>query len=101
VKSSVIARLERLESKVRRTAATFFHYGWLAPSLPTDYVGDRHLVVLNREPTQNPSLFWCQFEERPGPAPAGCSADFTVCLTTTAAARGYSSERMEPNNVSG
>ena len=50
--------------------------------LPADYVGERHTAIVKREPTDSPGVFRCQFEERPGPAPAGDSDDgFVVYLT--------------------
>jgi kumamolisin len=44
-------------------------YGRVTP-LQKDYTGERHVVTVRREPTRSPHFFWCQFEERPGPAPA-------------------------------
>jgi hypothetical protein len=29
------------------------------------------VVIVKREPTETPNMEWCEFEERPGPAPAG------------------------------
>ena len=43
-------------------------YGWLA-TLPADYVGERHILTLNCEPTASPRFEWCEWEERPGRAP--------------------------------
>jgi Stress responsive A/B Barrel Domain len=35
--------------------------------LPEDYVGERHVVIVKREPTGASGTFeWCEFEERPG-----------------------------------
>ena len=42
-------------------------YGYLTP-LPDDYTGDRHVVIVSRT-TQSDGTEWCEFEERPGPAP--------------------------------
>ena len=39
-------------------------YGWLA-TLPADYVGERHTVTLNQEPTRSSQFEWCEWEERP------------------------------------
>jgi hypothetical protein len=56
-------------------------YGWLTP-LPDDFVGERHVVIVKREPTRSENVDWCEFEERPGPAPAAsASANFQVHLT--------------------
>ena len=38
-------------------------------TLPADYVGERHVVIVKREPSGAPNGEWCEFEERPGPAP--------------------------------
>ena len=38
-------------------------------TLPKDYVGERHVVIVKREPSGAPGNEWCEFEERPGPAP--------------------------------
>jgi hypothetical protein len=47
--------------------------------LPVDYVGERHAVATSIEATKSPNIEWCQFEERPRPAPADAdSVDFTV-----------------------
>jgi len=58
-----------------------FRIGWLTP-LPVDYAGDRHIVATSIEATKSPNIEWCQFEERPGPAPVNPVSDaFTVFLT--------------------
>lgn len=62
------ARLETLEARMQPKVMPLFRYGWLTP-LPADYRGERHVVVVKREPTDSPNIEWCQFEERPGPAP--------------------------------
>jgi hypothetical protein len=43
-------------------------YGAIKP-LPTDYTGERHVVIVKCEPTTSPKVERCEFEERPGPAP--------------------------------
>jgi hypothetical protein len=35
-------------------------------TLPKDYVGERHVVIVKREPAGAPGNEWCEFEERPG-----------------------------------
>ena len=69
MRAALRSRLERLEVKVGSKKPHFFRSGYLK-TLPVDYVGERHVVIVKREPSgatgQNE---WCEFEERPGPAP--------------------------------
>ena len=69
MKRALIARLERLEARPEIGTPQFFRYGWLHP-LPDSYTGERHVVMVKREPTESPLIERCEFEERPGPAPA-------------------------------
>jgi hypothetical protein len=39
--------------------------------LPEDYVGARHVVVIERAPSSFFHTGLCEFEERPGPPPPG------------------------------
>ena len=58
-----------------------FRYGYLTP-LPEDFTGERHMVPVHREPSGSPHEEWCQFEERPGPAPPGSDdGELTIYLT--------------------
>jgi hypothetical protein len=68
---ALAARLKRLEQIEARIV-------WKAPvlvmgnlrRLPRDYVGEKHVVELNRRPSNTwPGRFDCEFEERPGPEP--------------------------------
>jgi len=68
MKASLRSRLERLEARTEVTPS-FFRYGWLK-RLPSDYIGERHTVIVKREPTGSPHAEWCESEERPGCAPA-------------------------------
>jgi hypothetical protein len=70
MKSRLIARLKRLEARKEAKAPSMLRYGWLKP-LPKDFTGERHTVIVKREPTGSPNVEWCEFEERPGPAPPG------------------------------
>jgi hypothetical protein len=81
MRSKLLARLERLEARAEPAAPLTFRYGWLTP-LPADFTGERHVVIVKREPTTSPNIEWCAFEERPGAA-ATDSGDgsFTVYLT--------------------
>ena len=67
MKAALRSRLERLEVRLEPKKPHFFRSGYLK-TLPADYVGERHRVIVKREPSGNGE--WCEFEERPGPAPA-------------------------------
>jgi hypothetical protein len=60
----------------------FFRSGYLK-TLSADYVGERHVVIVKREPSgatgQNE---WCEVEERPGPAPVDAQEEdcTTICI---------------------
>jgi hypothetical protein len=71
--------LERLEVKAEPTKPHFFRTGYLK-TLPTEYVGERHVVIVKREPSGNGE--WCEFEERPGPAPLDAQEEdcTTICI---------------------
>jgi len=64
----LLTRLERLEATLAVKQVGMISYGWLN-TLPTDYVGERHIVTLKCEPTASPRFEWYEWEERPGPAP--------------------------------
>jgi hypothetical protein len=73
--------LQRLEAKTEVNTSVMFRYGWLRP-LPSDFIGEKHAVIVKREPTTRANVEWCEFEERPGPAPTSCfDGSFTVHLT--------------------
>jgi hypothetical protein len=80
--SRLISRVERLEARAKAKAPSALCSGFLTP-LPQDYTGERHVVTVTREPTGSPGCFWCQYEERPGPAPPGLDddADLHIYLT--------------------
>ncbi len=87
MRRALLARLERLETMPVGSRAAFFRYGWLQ-RLPADYAGERHIATLSHQPTINPLVEWCLFEERPGPGPAiDVSEGMTVFLTEPPPAR--------------
>ena len=50
-------------------------------TLPADYVGERHVVIVKREPAGAPGNFeWCEFEERPGPTPVDAQEDDGITI---------------------
>ena len=68
MRAALRSRLERLEVIVEPKKPQRFRSGVLK-TLPKDYVGERHVVIVKREPAGAPGNEWCEFEERPGPAP--------------------------------
>ena len=69
MRRALLARLEKLEVALGPQLVPLIRYGWLA-TLPTDYVGERHIVIVKQEPTRSPHMEWYEWEERPGPAPS-------------------------------
>jgi hypothetical protein len=70
MKARMLSRLERLETHPGLRPPCAFHIG-LLKRLPEDYVGERHVVILEREPFSSFDTVECEFEERPGPVPPG------------------------------
>src|ERR1700676_3360260 len=69
MRAALRSRVERLELRVEPKKPQLFRSGYLK-TLPADYGGERHVVIVKREPARAPENFeWCEFEERPGPAP--------------------------------
>jgi hypothetical protein len=69
MRRSILTRLERLEAILAPKQVRTLCYGWLA-TLPADYSGERHIVIVKQEPTGSPHFEWYEWEERPGPAPS-------------------------------
>ena len=75
-RSSLVARLERLEQREARVEACKSYrlvVGRLK-ELPADYTGERHTEIVGKLPESPPNVDWYEFEERLGPAPAGSEA---------------------------
>ena len=69
MRAALHSRLERLKVVVEPKKPQLIRSGYLK-TLPTDYVGERHVVIVKREPAgASGNSEWCEFEERPGPAP--------------------------------
>jgi hypothetical protein len=81
MRRSLSTRLERLEAALVPKQVPKFCYGWLA-TLPADYVEERHVVTVKRVPTVSPHFEWCEWEERPGPAPSFPMVYFTETDST-------------------
>lgn len=67
MKSSLRSRLKKLESH-SRAGATVFRTGYIR-KLPRDFVGERHVVLVSRDPTDRPNEEWCVYREMPGSGP--------------------------------
>src|ERR1039457_3961560 len=72
MKAALRSRLERLEVRLEPKKPQLIRSGYLK-TLPTDYVGERHVVIVNRKLSGKGE--WCEFEERPGPAPVDARED--------------------------
>ena len=81
MRPALISRLVRLEAQAKASRPFQLRYGWLKP-LPKDYTGERHVVIVKRQPTTSSGCEWCESEERPGPVPPGSEDDdaFTVYM---------------------
>lgn len=76
-------RMRKLESTLqsRTRPSPVLHYGRVQ-YLPPGTVGERHIAIIQSEPTPLANVRHCQFEERLGPAPqAHRDLGFTVYLT--------------------
>jgi hypothetical protein len=72
---ALLSRLARLETRATAAERDRFRIGYLT-TLPPDYSGERHVVILSRLRTDD-GMEVCACEERPGPAPAG--AEISDC----------------------
>jgi hypothetical protein len=82
MRPSLLSRLERLEArKLASKPLIMTRLGYLA-RLSEDFLGERHVVIVKREPTGSPYEERCDFAERPGPAPPGSDDGiWTIYLT--------------------
>ncbi|MGD0499652.1 MAG: hypothetical protein ABSC23_14590 [Bryobacteraceae bacterium] len=62
------SRLNRLEKLPGLCPSCAYRIG-LLKRLLEDYVGERHIVIVEKEGTSSSDTGWCEFEERPGPPP--------------------------------
>jgi hypothetical protein len=74
MKSRLLSRVGKLESYVEAVMPSRLRVGLLR-TLPNDYVGPRHVVVLSRTPGALPHIEACEFEERPGRTPSNADDD--------------------------
>ena len=83
MKSSIRVRVERLEARTKALTIPPFRSGYLTV-LPEEYTGERHVIIVRSEPNGLHGE-WCEFEERPGPAPPGSNdGGFRVYLNVEA-----------------
>ena len=66
MKRRLLTRLERLEVLARPVRQVILQYGWLK-KLPSDYRGDRHVVMVKSQRTRE-GLEWVEAEEVVGPS---------------------------------
>jgi hypothetical protein len=74
MRANLQKRLEKLEARIVSETLPFFRYGWVK-RLPKEYLGERHIVIVKREPTGSPNMEWCEFEERAGPPATDSQGD--------------------------
>jgi hypothetical protein len=80
MRAALRSRVARLEVRLEPKKPQFIRCGYLK-KLPTDYVGERHVVTVKREPAEAPGdVEWCEFEERPGPAPLDAHEDDSITM---------------------
>ena len=95
MRAALRSRLERLEVVVEPKKRQRFRSGVLK-TLPKDYVGERHVVIVKREPAGAPGNEWCEFEERPGPAPVDAREDDCTTIYIIYQEREIPSGRSRP-----
>ena len=77
----MLSRLKRLETQPGLLPPSGFRWG-LLKRLPEDYIGERHVAIVEREPPSSSNTGQCVFEERPGPAlPGSEDPSFNVYLS--------------------
>jgi len=72
------ARLKRLESRPRLRPPSSCSIGVVKRRLPAEYVGKRHLALME----SSPRIGLLEYEERPGPAPRGSDDGFGCIILT-------------------
>ena len=77
----LLSRTAKLEARPEYAIPSYFRYGFVSP-LPAEYTGERHIEIVSRQPTDRPFVELCEFEERPGPAPAGKEDNSFLVLCT-------------------
>ncbi len=77
MRAALRSRLEKLEVEVERKKPQLIRCGYLK-TLPADYVGERHVVIVSRKPSGQGE--WCEFEERPGRAPVDAQEDDGITI---------------------
>jgi len=70
MKRSLRARVEQLETELKRDEELPMRMGYIIRELGRDYVGERHMAVVRVVGKDQSDREWCEVEERPGPAPA-------------------------------
>ena len=101
MRAALRCRLERLEVVAEPKKPKTFRSGYLK-TLPKDYVGERHVVIVKREPGgASGNSEWCEFEERPGPAPVDAQEDEGTTIYIRYEEREIPSGRTRPGRDEG
>ena len=80
MRTSLLGRLEKLEKKRAPEPVIAYRIG-LLKTLPKDFIGERHVAMVKRGDVRD-NVEWCEFEERPGPAPVNQDDGIpTICLS--------------------
>jgi hypothetical protein len=79
MRAALRTRLARLEVRMEPKKPQPIRCGYLK-KLPADYVGERHVVTVKREPGVPGGVEWCEFEERSGPAPVDAQEDDGITM---------------------
>ena len=82
VSRSLRRRLERLEATWQTDERPPSLRIGILHELPADYQGERHIAIV-RFGERDGDRQWCEFEERPGPAPGPPDPIPQLCLTET------------------
>jgi hypothetical protein len=71
------SRLKRLEAQNMQARKFIFRIA-IVRRLPYDFVGERHMVPVEKGLSDTLGGGLCDFEEQPGPAPRGSHHDATL-----------------------
>ena len=85
MRAALLSRLQRLETRSGGMQKPMRLMIGPLRRLPSDYKGERKVVITKREPTNESTREDCEFEERPGPGQEPDFGDHTmvVYLITT------------------
>ena len=93
MRTTLLHRLEKLETRTESEELPFVRYGWVK-MLPQEFSGERHVVILKREPTGSARAQWCEFAERTGPAPTDGTGYYSGAISRSDL--GYPGQSQSP-----